>query len=86
MSVFFFLFLHTDDLEWSECSRECGGGIQWRLNSSSGEIVRRSCNEQACHNEVCLKGISFIAHNCKLVIFILYTLEPLYCSFVWFCV
>ena len=53
----FFLFSLFLTEEWSECSRVCGGGVQWRLNDSR-ESVNRSCNEEACHNETCLQGMA----------------------------
>ena len=41
---------------WSKCSRTCGGGVQFRRVADKME--NRSCNNQECHKEPCLRGNS----------------------------
>ena len=41
---------------WSKCSQTCGGGVQFRRVADKME--NRSCNNQECHKEPCLRGNS----------------------------
>ncbi len=40
--------------EWGECTKLCGRGVQLRLVGDIEE--NRTCNEQPCHDEICLSG------------------------------
>jgi len=40
--------------EWTRCSKTCGGGVQFRRVAD--RVENRSCNNQECHNEPCLRG------------------------------
>lgn len=39
--------------DWSQCSRECGGGYQLKIkqSSSSSSVIQRACNTQPCSGE-----------------------------------
>lgn len=42
--------------EWSECSKTCGGGMQFK-RISENTTINRTCNQQPCHKEHCLEGM-----------------------------